>query len=114
MVIDNIFSYNIEKELDKYFEKALIEILSDIKDKNKYKNLYIIFNGKTILSSELYPKIISKFFSFIKKFICKDKEIKENEDLEKYFIDYLKHDLIVYLKTLRIIWPIEYQKIPWI
>jgi len=103
MVIDNIFSYDTEKELNKVFEKTAIEIISDIKDKNKY--------GKYLLGSKSYPKIINKFYSLIEKF-CKEKEIKENEDLEKQLIHCLKHDLIVYLKDFGIICPIKYIKLP--
>ena len=86
MVIENIFSYDTEKELNKVFEKISLEIISDIKDKNKYKNQYILFNGMDLSSSELYPKIVKNFYNIIKKYICKyickDKENKENEDLE--------------------------------
>ena len=116
MVIDNIFSYDTEKELNKIFEKIAIEIISDIKDKDKnnYKNKNILSNGEYLLSSKLYPKIINKFYSLIKKYICNEKEIKENEDLEKQIINFLKHDFIIYLKNFGIICPIKYMKLPWI
>ena len=113
MIVDNIFSYATEKELNKVFEKIAIEIILDIKDKNKYKNQFILFNGEYLLSSKLYPKIVNKFYSLIKSFY-KEKEIKENEDLEKELINSIKHDLISFLKDLGIICPIKYYKIPWI
>ena len=103
MIVDNIFSYATEKELNKVFEKIAIEIILDIKDKNKYKNQF----------SKLYPKIVNKFYSLIKSFY-KEKEIKENEDLEKELINYIKHDLKAFLQNLGIICPIKYSKIPWI
>jgi len=114
MIVDNIFSYATEKELNKVFEKIAIEIILDIKDKNKYKNQFILFNGEYLLSSKLYPKIVNKFYSLINKRFYKEKEIKENEDLEKKLINDIKHDLIAFLQTLGIICPIKYSKIPWI
>ena len=114
MIVDNIFSYATEKELNKVFEKIAIEIILDVKDKNKYKNQFILFNGECLLSSKLYPKIVNKFYSLINKFVCKEKEIKENEDLEKELINFIKHDLKAFLQTLGIICPIKYSKIPWI
>lgn len=114
MIVDNIFSYATEKELNKVFEKIAIEIILDIKDKNKYKNQFILFNGEYLLSSKLYPKIVNKFYSLINKRFYKEKEIKENEDLEKELINFIKHDLIAILQTLGIICPIKYSKIPWI
>ena len=113
MVIDNIFSYNTEKELNEALKKAAIEIISDLKDKNNFKNQYIVFNGKYLLSNKYYKNyqtIIDKFYKLLKKSNSKEQENKENEDLEKNLIDLLVYQWKAYLKSLGIIFPIQFQK----
>ena len=93
MIINNIFYYDTEEELDKSFENEIYEIITYIENKNNYK--ISIYNKSVINNGEdIYSKIIDKIKSTI-----------NNELIEKNSKAKIRRTLFVYFKILGIFYP---------